>query len=249
MIPPKGETATTTVKDAEGRTTELIQHTNAARTTSQSTTCTYTPSGEKKTVTDANKSTWTYTYDKRDRVTRVDDPDRGPLTTTYDAADRPVTTKDANGAVLSTAYDPLGRKTEPKQGTTTLAGWEYDTLAKGHLTRSVRHIAGQRYVSETTGLDARYNPTGTRITIPAREGGLAGTYDWTYALVAFGYAVLSTVLAFTHQRYDMVMSVILVCVAAAGIARILQPMPRARRASSWCASRSARCCRPSGWCT
>ncbi|MEU3657941.1 RHS repeat-associated core domain-containing protein [Streptomyces sp. NPDC032161] len=194
IIPPKGETATTTVKDVDGRTVELIQYTNDARTTSQSTKYTYTPSGLKETATDPTGAKWTFSYDHRDRAIRSEDPDKGPTTTTYDDADRPVTTTDANGATLSTSYDAIGRKTAVTQGGTKLTSWVYDTVAKGQLTKSVRHLDGQEYVLETTDLNARYQPTATKVTIPAREGALAGTYQWTY-----GYGERTGLLEWTRH--------------------------------------------------
>ncbi|MET8685079.1 RHS repeat-associated core domain-containing protein [Streptomyces sp. NPDC004732] len=179
VIPPKGDTATTTVTDVRDRTTELLQYTNADRTKSQSTKYTYTPSGKQKTVTDPTGAKWTYHYDHRDRATKVEDPDRGPYTTAYDNLDRPTTVTDAAGKALTTGYDALGRKTTLKQGDTTRSTWTYDTLAKGQLTKSVRHEAGQDYTNEITALNDRYQPTGTKVTVPAREGTLAGTYAFT----------------------------------------------------------------------
>ncbi|MGH4029362.1 RHS repeat domain-containing protein [Actinomycetota bacterium Odt1-20B] len=179
VIPPKGDTATTTVTDVRDQTTELIQYTNADRTKSQSTKYTYTPSGKQKTVTDPTGAKWTYHYDHRDRATKVEDPDKGPYTTAYDNLDRPTTVTDAAGKALTTSYDALGRKTTLKQGGTTRATWTYDTLAKGQLTKSVRHEGGQDYTNEITALNDRYQPTGTKVTVPAREGALAGTYAFT----------------------------------------------------------------------
>ncbi|MEV0322455.1 RHS repeat domain-containing protein [Streptomyces sp. NPDC050658] len=179
VIPPKGDTATTTVTDVRDQTTELIQYTNADRTLSQSTKYTYTPSGKLRTVTDPTGAKWTYHYDHRDRAIKVEDPDKGPYTTTYDHLDRPTTVTDADGKTLTTGYDALGRKTSLKQGDTVRATWSYDTLAKGRLTKSVRHEGGQDYINEITALDDRYQPTGTKVTVPAREGTLAGTYAFT----------------------------------------------------------------------
>ncbi|MFI1678084.1 RHS repeat domain-containing protein [Streptomyces sp. NPDC020607] len=179
VIPPKGDTASTTVTDVRDQTTELIQYTNAGRTKSQSTKYTYTPSGKQKTVTDPTGAKWTYHYDHRDRAVKVDDPDKGTYTTAYDSLDRPTTVTDAAGKALTTGYDALGRKTTLKQGDTTRATWTYDTLAKGQLTKSVRHEGGQDYTNEITALNDRYQPTGTKVTVPAREGTLAGTYAFT----------------------------------------------------------------------
>ncbi|MFE0174067.1 RHS repeat domain-containing protein [Streptomyces sp. NPDC059002] len=194
VVPPKGDTATTTVTDVQGRTTELIQYTDADRTASQSTTYTYTPAGKQKTVTDPTGAKWTYTYDHRDRVTRTDDPDKGITGATYDDADRPLTATDARGTTLSTSYDALGRKTAVKDGKTVLSSWTWDTVAKGQLAKSTRHTGGQEYTTETTALDDRYQPTATKVTIPAREGALAAAYQWTY-----GYNARTGLLDWTRQ--------------------------------------------------
>ncbi|MFH8612489.1 RHS repeat-associated core domain-containing protein [Streptomyces sp. NPDC018029] len=194
VIPPRGDTATTTVTDVHDRTTELIQYTDAERTTSQSTTYTYTPTGKHKTVTDPSGATWTYTYDHRDRAVKTDDPDKGTTHVTYDDADRPVTTTDARGTELTTGYDALGRKTKLTKGNTLLSSWTWDTVAKGLLTKATRHAGGQEYVAETTGFDDRYQPTATKVTIPAREGALAATYQWTY-----GYNARTGLVDWTRQ--------------------------------------------------
>ncbi|MFE9258633.1 RHS repeat domain-containing protein [Streptomyces sp. NPDC006879] len=194
IIPPKGEVATTTVKDVNDRTVEVIQYTDTARTKSQSTKYTYTPTGEKATVTDPTGATWKYTYDHRQRVIKVDDPDKGEMTTGYDGADRPVTATDANGATLTTEYDVLGRKTAVKQGGTKIASWVYDTVAKGKPAKSIRYVDGAQYVSETTALNDRYQATATQVTIPTREGALAGTYRWTY-----GYGARTGLLEWTRH--------------------------------------------------
>src|SRR5690606_27585183 len=165
VIPPKGGTAATTVTDALGRTTELLQYTNTARTASQKTTYTYGKYDDPTKVTDPSGNTWTYTFDLRGQKTKADDPDKGTVTTTYDDLGRPVTTTDDRGITLTTVYDALGRKTAVKQGDTVLAEWTFDTLAKGQLTSS---------------------------TLPAQAGGLAGTYTWTYGYKAETGALLWT---------------------------------------------------------
>ncbi len=179
VIPPKGGTATTTVTDALGRQTELIQYTNDERTASQSTRYSYNAKGQREKVTDPEGSTWTYRYDARGREVQADDPDKGLSTTAYDALDRPVALTDAKNATLTTVYDVLGRKTQLKQNGTVLSEWVYDTVAKGQLTSASRIIGGKKYTFETTAFDDWYNPTADKVTIPDSEGGLAGTYEWT----------------------------------------------------------------------
>ncbi|MGW8993901.1 RHS repeat domain-containing protein [Streptomyces zhihengii] len=180
VIPPQGGTATTTVVDAHGRTTELWQYTDAARENADKTTYTYGKYDEPLTVTDPAGNTWTTTFDARGQKTIVDDPDKGSTTTVYDALGRPTTTTDARGITLTAAYDKLGRKTETKQGDTVLAKWTYDTLAKGQLTSSTRYDQGAAYTTATVGYNDRYQPTSTQVTIPGEAGALAGTYTWTY---------------------------------------------------------------------
>ncbi|WSM88609.1 RHS repeat protein [Streptomyces sp. NBC_01696] len=180
VILPKGGTATTTVTDARGRTTELLQYTDAARTASQKTTYTYGKYDEPATVTDPSGNTWTYTFDNRGQKTKSEDPDQGTVTTTYDVLGRPVTETDDRDVTLTTVYDELGRKTETKQGDTVLAKWTYDTPAKGQLTSSTRYVDGAAYTTATDAFNDRYQPTSTTSTVPSQAGGLAGTYTWTY---------------------------------------------------------------------
>ncbi|MFF0425913.1 RHS repeat domain-containing protein [Streptomyces sp. NPDC004520] len=181
VTPPKGGTATTTVTDVQGRTTELIQYAGAGKTQPQSTTYTYGKFDEPTAVTDPAGDTWTYTYDNRGQKTEVDDPDKGKTYLTYDDNGQVVTGKDARDVTLTTVYDKLGRKTEVKNGTTTLAKWTYDTVAKGQLTSSSRFVGTAEYKTATGGFDDRYQPTSTTLTVPAAAGtGLAGTYTWSY---------------------------------------------------------------------
>ncbi|MFG3304888.1 RHS repeat-associated core domain-containing protein [Streptomyces wuyuanensis] len=180
VIPPKGGTATTTVTDAKGRTTELLQYTDAERTTSHKTTYTYGKYDEPTKITDPAGNTWTYTLDNRGQQTKADDPDKGLSTTTYDKLGRAATVTDARGTTLTNTYDKLGRKTATKHGTTTLATWTYDTLAKGQLTSSTRYAGGAEYTTQAGGYNDRYQPTSTTLTIPAAAGQLQGTYTWTY---------------------------------------------------------------------
>ncbi|MGW7002516.1 RHS repeat-associated core domain-containing protein [Streptomyces sp. NPDC054933] len=180
VIPPQGGTATTTVTDARGRTTELKQYTNTDRTTSQSTTYTYDKRGLLGQMADPSGAKWSYTYDVRGRQTQVDDPDKGTSTTVYDAGDRAIDITDARGITLHTDYDALGRPIDRKQGTTTLATWTYDGASggKGQPYTATRYVGGNAYASQVNNYNALYEPVGTQVTIPASEGDLAGTYKW-----------------------------------------------------------------------
>ncbi|MGG8410479.1 RHS repeat-associated core domain-containing protein [Streptomyces sp. 12297] len=180
VIPPQGGTATTTVTDVQGRTTQLIRYAGAGLTNPSTTTYRYGNDERPTSMTDPAGNTWTYTFDFRGRQTKVDDPDKGVATTTYDALDRPVSTTDARKITLTTGYDKLGRTTEVKQGSTVLTKSTYDTLAKGQLTSSTRYAGGAAYTTAADGYNDRYQPTSTTVTVPATAGALAGTYTWKY---------------------------------------------------------------------
>src|SRR5690606_31910713 len=92
-----------------------------------------------------------------------------------------ITVTDARGVTLAYTYDALGRRTSIREGSPTgpkRAEWVYDTLPNGigELTRAIRYHEGAAYVSEVVGYDDAGRPTGTRITVPSHETGLAGTY-------------------------------------------------------------------------
>ncbi|MFF5344090.1 RHS repeat domain-containing protein [Streptomyces althioticus] len=180
VIPPTGGTATTTVTDVRGRTTELLQYTNTARTEYQTTRYTYGKYDEPDTITDPVGNTWRYTFDARGQKTDAVDPDKGTSHTEYDNLGNPTTTTDARGITLTTSYDDLGRKRTLKKGTTLLAEWTYDTASKGQLASSIRYINGQPYTTAITAYTDDYQPATSTVTIPAGAGALAGTYTWTY---------------------------------------------------------------------
>ncbi|MFI1941235.1 HNH/ENDO VII family nuclease [Streptomyces purpureus] len=178
VVPPQGAVATTTVVDALNRTTELKQYTNTARTASQSTRFLYDAHGRLKEVTDPSGATWSYKYDVRGRQVEATDPDKGTVTTVYDQGDRPTDVSDARGVTLHTDYDELGRPKARKSGSSTLAAWVYDTVAKGQLSKTTRYNGAYAYTTETTAYNSFYQPLTTKVTIPATEGALAGTYQW-----------------------------------------------------------------------
>lgn len=178
--PPAGDTPTTTVEDIRGNTVELRQYLGASATGAyDSTFYTYTDADQLASVKNAGGSTWSYTYDQRGRQIATNDPDKGSSSTTYDAAGRVVSAVDARNQSLFFDYDNLDRKTAVRSGSATgpvLASWVYDTVAKGLLTSSTRTVGANNYKSEVTSYDALGRPTGTKTTIPAVEGKLAGTY-------------------------------------------------------------------------
>ncbi|MFE2289178.1 RHS repeat-associated core domain-containing protein [Streptomyces sp. NPDC059443] len=188
-LPPDGGTATTVITDARGKTAQLRQYKDQAQAGSDvaaaftATSYTYDPRAQLKTVTDAAGNSWSYTYDLLGRQISASDPDKGTGETHYDAVGRVAWTKDARGQVLSTTYDKLSRKTGlyagPVSDANLLASWSFDRLARGQADGSTRYVGGKTgaaYSSEVTGLDAQYHPLGTKVTIPAAEGKLAGAY-------------------------------------------------------------------------
>ena len=182
--PPSGATATTTINDLRGNTTELWQYTGGAPTgTHDVTRYTYTPAGNLASMTDPTDKTWTYEYDQRGRKTSSTDPDSGTTRFTYNELDQPVTTTDARNITLTTTYDDLGRKTNLYQGDTSgtqRATWVYDTVAKGYLYYNQRIVSStEKYTVLYATRDSFYRPLTTRYGIPAAQGALAKTYAFT----------------------------------------------------------------------
>lgn len=185
VIPPVGGTATTTLSDARGNTTELRQlHSRSVDAAYDSTTYHYTPRNELDKVTDPAGNHWTYTYDQLGRKISTTDPDQGTTTTTYDDRGQVTFTKGSRTDVpgLAYLYDDLGRQTEvrEKSATGTLRTKQvYDTItgAKGQLAESTRYVNGQAYTSKVTEYDRLYRPIRTAVVIPSSEGALQGTYQ------------------------------------------------------------------------
>ncbi|MEV0594213.1 RHS repeat domain-containing protein [Nonomuraea cavernae] len=180
VTPPPGGTATTSIGDAEDRLVELRQYKGATPTGAyEATKYAYDAAGRLASVTDHAGNVWRYHYDMRGREIRTEDPDKGVTTFTYNDADEIATTTDARGKTLAYVYDALGRKRELREGSTTgplLAEWKYDALAKGHLNASIRYVDGQAYTAEINAIDVEYRTLRQTVTVPAREGKLAGSY-------------------------------------------------------------------------
>ncbi|MEU7586083.1 RHS repeat-associated core domain-containing protein [Micromonospora sp. NPDC049230] len=184
--PPDGETPTMEIFDADGQAVELRQYTGTGPTGPYDAThYTYTRSGEQATITDPAGNTWRYGYDLRDRKIRAEDPDTGTNTFTYDNGDRLVSSTDSRGRTLVNTYDALDRRTAVHEGSATgtkLSEWTYDSLpgGKGLPVAAKRFVGADVYSSEALGyLAATGLPTGTRVTVPASETGLGGSYDTT----------------------------------------------------------------------
>ncbi|UUU24245.1 polymorphic toxin-type HINT domain-containing protein [Streptomyces sp. DSM 40750] len=195
-IPPVGGTATTTLTDARGQTTELRQH--RARNVSaayDTTTYGYTPRGELQTITDPGKSKWSFKYDLLGHQIEATDPDKGTTVNEYDDRGQLTLVDDsrpnAESPALWHGYDNLGRKTEVREGSSSgplRSKWVYDTItnAKGQLAESTRYIGDNAYSAKVVGYDRLYRPLRTSVTIPPSEGALQGTYLSTTSYDASG---------------------------------------------------------------
>ncbi|MFE5093344.1 polymorphic toxin-type HINT domain-containing protein [Streptomyces sp. NPDC056638] len=185
VIPPDGGTATTTLTDARGNTTELRQHhSRSADAAYDTTTYHYTPRGELDKATDPGGNSWSYEYDQLGRQTVAKDPDKGTTNSTYDDRGQLTFVKGSRTDVpgLAYLYDNLGRQTEVREKTATgtlRTKQVYDTItgAKGQLAESTRYVDGQAYTSKVTAYDRLYRPFKTAVVIPAAEGNLQGTYQ------------------------------------------------------------------------
>ncbi|MEQ4301029.1 RHS repeat-associated core domain-containing protein [Plantactinospora sp. B6F1] len=186
--PPDGETPTTRITDVDGHLLELRQyHGNSPTGAYDSTRYTYTKRGQLASVTDPAGNVWRYGYDLRGRMIRSEDPDRGVTELTYNDAGEKIGSRDARGVNLAFAYDALGRMTAVHEGSLSgpkRAAWTFDVLpdgtpARGEQTATTRYVNGNAYTTAVAGYDAAGRPTGTKYTIPASEGALAGTYQFT----------------------------------------------------------------------
>ncbi|MFJ2214784.1 polymorphic toxin-type HINT domain-containing protein [Streptomyces sp. NPDC101062] len=183
VIPPVGGVATTTVVDARGRTTRLLQHhERSADAPYDTTTYSYTPRGEMEKMTGPTGAVWSYAYDQFGHQTKAVDPDKGTTTSVYDDRGQLTSSTDARGTTLVSGYDNLGRKTSLREGSATgtlRATWVYDTVsgATGQLAESTRYSGGQAYTTKVTAYDRLYRATRSAVVIPAAEGKLQGTYQ------------------------------------------------------------------------
>ncbi|MFJ2595090.1 RHS repeat domain-containing protein [Streptomyces erythrochromogenes] len=198
----QGGTATRTITDALGRTTETRTYSGttpndpaygatAPGTPYTSVSHTYTVDGKPATVTGPDGARWSYGYDLFGRTVTANDPDKGTGTTAYTALDQIATTTDARGTILEYGYDELGRKTglwkSPKSDANKLAAWTYDTVRKGSPAASIRYeggLSGRAYTKSVTAYDTLGRATTTRLTLPADEplvqsGAVGATTDHT----------------------------------------------------------------------
>ncbi|MCX2183748.1 Rhs family-like protein [Streptomyces sp. SKN60] len=224
--PPKGETPTRAFLDGAGRKTELRFFKADSPTGAYDTTrYTYNRRGMLESVVNQAGDRWGFEYDIRGRQVKQTDPDKGTSTMTYGPGDRLQSVTDARGKTLAPEYDVVGRVVATHEGSVTgpvLASTTYDTLpgAKGLPVASTRYVDGNAYKQEVTGYDTEYRPTGSKITIPASEGALAGTYSfstgyrpntgltaWTMQPAAGGLPSEITTQTYNHFELPTIMGV------------------------------------------
>ncbi|MFC5827206.1 RHS repeat-associated core domain-containing protein [Nonomuraea insulae] len=168
-----------TVLDIAGRTVKKEEWLDSA--THHDTTHVYSLAGNLTKLTDAKGNVRTFSYDWLDRRTGISASDSGNTSTGYDAAGRILWNIDGNNSKTSYTYDDLGRRKTQWAGEvntgTKLAEWVYDTLALGQLTSSTRQVGSLSYTKAITGYDSSYRPTGSKVTIPPSETGIAGEYE------------------------------------------------------------------------
>ncbi|MFJ8011073.1 polymorphic toxin-type HINT domain-containing protein [Streptomyces sp. NPDC096339] len=192
-IPPAGGYATATITN--GTTSVLRQYKGNTPTGAYDET-TYVSNTQGKEVSrkDSANNEWTFTYDLLGRTVRTTDPDSGIATTVYDDSKNLVTVTDARGKSATTVSDILGRTIATYEGTAVdpakqVGAFTYDTKALGKPSTSTRYTggaSGSAYVTEVTGYDGGYRPLGTKVTIPAAEKELQGTYQTTNTYDAYG---------------------------------------------------------------
>ncbi|MCD7444194.1 Rhs family-like protein [Streptomyces lincolnensis] len=187
--PPRGDTPTKSLLDAKGRKTQLQQFKGDSPTGTafDRTAYKYNAHGRLESVTDQAGNVWSYKYDLRGRLHETRDPDKGTTTVTYDKGDRVESVSDGRTPrrKIAFAYDEIGRPKATHEGSvatgTKLTEQTYDTLpgGLGLPVASTRYVDGNAYTQAVTGYDAEYRPRGSKITIPASEGKLAGDYTYT----------------------------------------------------------------------
>ena len=206
-IPPAGATPTTTITDARGNTTDLIQyHTGVPADPSDSaadysdTSYTYTPAKKLATVNDAAGNTWSYSYNLLGNQTSATDPDTGTNTSVYDDAGQLISTTGAQGEQITTQYDADGRTTgtfdttDNVQPSTSdqLAGWTYDSTAiglgpakaVGYPTSTTSYNGGDVYTQTVREYLANAEVGDTVETLTGQDAALVPAKGWN---VGYGY--------------------------------------------------------------
>ncbi|MFE9429026.1 RHS repeat-associated core domain-containing protein [Kitasatospora sp. NPDC006697] len=179
-VPPTGGTASATLTDALGRTSELDQYSTAPAVTTQTaggfttasvtggstqaTKYAFNAQGRPSRTTDALGATWSTGYDFLGRPVSKTDPDAGSTPaaspTLYDAVGNVLQSTDSAGHTTSYTYDALNRKTASYDATVPnqargneIASWTYDNSDNGvpGMTNPLGRLTAQ----------ASYTPAGT----------------------------------------------------------------------------------------
>ncbi len=198
----KGDTITFTYDTLNRVATKTVPVSGAAGTLNNTTTYSYTPTGQVASVLDT-RGTTTYSYDARDRLTQGVHPEGWTVTygydaagnrssistqfsteaakTTsfeYDAANRLTRTTSAEGEITIFGYDAAGNRTSAALSNGTSIAWTYD--ARNRLTKvEHRKVANNALIASHT---YTWNAQGLR----SREVSLTTTsqfqcqYDHTY---------------------------------------------------------------------
>ncbi|MEV6601717.1 polymorphic toxin-type HINT domain-containing protein [Actinoplanes sp. NPDC051346] len=180
--PPSGATPTTTITNALGQTTQLLQYKGEGPSGAfDKTEYSYTSKGQLSTVKDPAGNVWKSEYDQLGRKVTSTDPDSGRSTMTYDDLDRLTSTTNSLNTTISTTYDQIGRKTAIYKGAAgtgqLLSSWTYDQEMLGYATSASRWIDGAEYATYYTIYDEFYRPHLTTYQVPDHAGAeLAGTY-------------------------------------------------------------------------
>ncbi|MBT2445660.1 hypothetical protein J7F03_00875 [Streptomyces sp. ISL-43] len=193
QTPPAGGFATATITNG---TTSILRQYKANTPTGAYDETTYLSNtqGQELSRKDSAGNEWTFSYDLLGRSVKTTDPDSGTSTTVYDDGKNLVTATDARGKSATSVADILGRTVATYEGTAVdpakqVGAFNYDTKMLGKPDTTTRYVGGKTgsaYVSEITGYDGGYRPLGTKVTIPAVEKELAGTYETTNTYDAYG---------------------------------------------------------------
>ncbi|MFG3349365.1 RHS repeat-associated core domain-containing protein [Streptomyces sp. NPDC048018] len=187
VTPPQGGTTTTSISDAAGRVTELLQYRSREPAgPADSTTYEYDPAGHLVKLTDPSKNDWTWTYDQLGRQRKSTDPDSGTSTKYYNDRGELTSSEDGRRKTTAFRYDNLSRQIESREDSSTgplLTSQTWDpTGNKGKLGSASRYVkvgAGTyEYKSTVNVYDALYRPTRTTLNVPSVPGqeALAGSY-------------------------------------------------------------------------
>ncbi|WP_327254633.1 polymorphic toxin-type HINT domain-containing protein [Streptomyces sp. NBC_01244] len=193
QIPPAGGFATATITNG---TTSILRQFKSNTPTGAYDDTTYVSNSEGQELSrkDSAGNEWTFTYDLLGRVVKTTDPDAGISTTVYDDKKNLTTTTDARLKSATLEADLLGRTIATYEGTAVdpakqVGAFTYDAKKLGKADSATRYVGGKTgsaYATEVTGYDGGYRPLGTKVTIPAAEKELAGTYQTTNTYDAYG---------------------------------------------------------------